>query len=351
MKKDDIKQNIILVVIGLVSILLVLELIVRKFNLAPSVIENIGAYHVVDNPKIAYGLMPGAKLYGDIINKQGYRGADFVIQKPANIIRIAMLGDSITEGMKIPIEKTFSYKLEVLLNQKASEQKSNLRYEVMNFGVGGYNLEAEVELLRTVVLKYSPDIVILNLAPNDNEPIPGMHLWFVYNNGFSDKQRLFIYNKYFLKKNPVSYFITRKILYKSKLFLLVMDRFGAINEGVSRLSNFVKKNYIADIKITGENLMFKHFSEIEQLRKKYGFKFLVCIQSVLQENDHPNNKKYAELIKRLHFPYFYTNTYYKNPASLILIEKDLCHLNELGHSIVAEAIFEELKRNNFISLQ
>ena len=70
MKKDDIKQNIILVVIGLVSILLVLELIVRKFNLAPSVIENIGAYHVVDNPKIAYGLMPGAKLYGDIINKQ-----------------------------------------------------------------------------------------------------------------------------------------------------------------------------------------------------------------------------------------------------------------------------------------
>lgn len=349
--KNNSKQNIILVIVGLISTLLMLELIVRKFNSAPSIIENVGAYRLVDNPKIVYGLTPGAKLYGEIMNKQGYRGADFVIQKSANVIRIAMLGDSVTEGMRIPSEKTFSYKLEVLLKQKASEQKSNLKYEVMNFGIGGYNLEAEAELLRTDVLKYSPDIVILNLAFNDNEPIPGMHLWFVYDNGLSDKQKLFIYNRYFLKKNIVSYFITKKILYKSKLFLLVMDRFGAINEGMSRLSGLVKKNYAADIKITGEDLIFKHLSEIEQLRKKCGFKFLVCIQSLLQENDHPNNKKYAELIKRLHFPYFYTNTYYKNLSSLVLIEKDYCHLNELGHSIVAEAMFQELKNRSWIDLQ
>ena len=349
--KNRIKQNIILIVVGLISILLALELIVRKFNLAPSVIENVGVYHVVDNPKIVYGLTPGAKLYGDIINKQGFRGRDFVMQKLANVIRIVMLGDSITEGMKIPLEKTFSYKLEVLLNQKAYEQKSNLKYEVMNFGVGGYNLEAEAELLRTEVIKYLPDIVIENLASNDNEPIPGMHLWFVYDNRLTDKQKLFIYNKYFIKRAFVINFISKKILYKSKLFLFLMDRFGALNERIDRLRVFIKKNYVPDTRSAGLDIMFKHLSEIEKLREKYNFKFLVCIQSQLDKEEHPNNKEYARLVEKLNFRYFFTNKYYENPSLLTLEDKDLVHLNELGHSIVAEAMFEELKRNNFINLQ
>jgi len=62
--------------------------------------------------------------------------------------------------------------------------------------------------------------------------------------------------------------------------------------------------------------------------------------------------KFAEIAKLFNFPYFHMFGYYKKehlPLDSVQVNKeDTCHPNELGHLIVAKAIFTELKRYGFI---
>jgi GDSL-like Lipase/Acylhydrolase. len=81
-------------------------------------------------------------------------------QKPPNTLRVAVLGDSFTEAIHVPVEQTFWSKLERKLgNCEAVKGRKNV--EVINFGVQGYSTAQELMMLRKKVWDYSPDIVIL----------------------------------------------------------------------------------------------------------------------------------------------------------------------------------------------
>jgi hypothetical protein len=80
--------------------------------------------------------------------------------KPPNTLRVAVLGDSFTEAIHVPVEQTFWSKLERKLgNCEAVKGRKNV--EVINFGVQGYGTAQELMMLRKKVWDYSPDIVIL----------------------------------------------------------------------------------------------------------------------------------------------------------------------------------------------
>jgi lysophospholipase L1-like esterase len=98
------------------------------------------------------------------INSAGFRGAEFPSQKTAGVTRIAILGDSVAYGYSVPLEKTFSRLLEQQLNRNGH------RAEVLNFAVNGYGTVAELELYKTRVRDYHPDIVLLAYVLND--PLP-----------------------------------------------------------------------------------------------------------------------------------------------------------------------------------
>ena len=70
------------------------------------------------------------------INRDGMRGPVFAKTKPPNTLRIAVLGDSMTEGSQVAVKNIFSSILENDLN------KCNLfgekKVEVINFGVSDY---------------------------------------------------------------------------------------------------------------------------------------------------------------------------------------------------------------------
>jgi lysophospholipase L1-like esterase len=338
------------------SSLILLEAIVRVFHLAPKVINNVGVYRIIDNPKMVYELTPGFFYQEGFINKQGFRGKDFIKEKKRNVIRIVMLGDSVTEGMRIPAGKTFSDLLEVLLNQKAAQAGNALRYEVMNFGVGGYNTEAELELLKTKALEYSPDIVVLNYCFNDSEPIPGLHLWFINDqNGISEHQRALIFKRYFSPNATSLDCVIHKILNKSSLYLFVMARLSDLEQEYSRISLFIKRENGAMMDPGQSKVMYSYLQEFESLSKRHNFRFLICIHSFLLYGEHPNNQKFATMVEQFRFPYFRMFDYYKksvsDPDSLRLKGGDICHPNELGNQIIAEAMFTELKKNKFIELQ
>jgi lysophospholipase L1-like esterase len=97
------------------------------------------------------------------INAAGFRGADWPVTKPPGVTRIAVLGDSYTEGVQVAEDSTFSAVLERELNAGGTG-----RYEVLNFGVGGFGTGQELIALRRYVFAYMPDVVILAfLTSND----------------------------------------------------------------------------------------------------------------------------------------------------------------------------------------
>ena len=93
------------------------------------------------------------------INRDGMRGPVFAKTKPPNTLRIAVLGDSMTEGSQVAVKNIFSSILENDLN------KCNLfgekKVEVINFGVSDYGTAQELIVLREKVWLYDPDFVLL----------------------------------------------------------------------------------------------------------------------------------------------------------------------------------------------
>jgi len=118
-----------------------------------------------------YALRPGAEGWnvGEHenyvrINSRGQHDREHDLNRPVNTIRVAILGDSVTEAMQIPLEKAYFSEIERELN--AALAKDGQKVEVLSFGVGGYGLGPQYLTLKEQVWRYDPQI-ILAVAPID----------------------------------------------------------------------------------------------------------------------------------------------------------------------------------------
>ena len=98
------------------------------------------------------------------INNIGLRGRDVTVPKPEGIYRIVTLGDSITFGYGVPLEKTFPQVLERLLNENLA---TGTRYEVVNAGVPGTGLSYYEYFVRKRAPQLNPDLILICMALND----------------------------------------------------------------------------------------------------------------------------------------------------------------------------------------
>ncbi len=92
-------------------------------------------------------------------NKEGFRDRDHAIAKPPGVFRIAVIGDSMTEALAVPVEQTYWSILEQRLN--ACGVNSGRTVEVLTFGVSGHGTAQERLTLGNNALKYAPDLVLL----------------------------------------------------------------------------------------------------------------------------------------------------------------------------------------------
>lgn len=100
-------------------------------------------------------------------NSRGLRDdREYPYEHPPGVLRLVMLGDSLTEGWGVPLEDTFPKRIERMYAAQG------VKAEVINTGVGNYDTIQEVEAFLTEFYKYSPDIVVLNFFVNDAEPVP-----------------------------------------------------------------------------------------------------------------------------------------------------------------------------------
>lgn len=113
-------------------------------------------------------------------NRLGFRDRDHRRQKPAGVLRVAVLGDSFTEAVQVPIEDTWWRRMANALDARGCAG-DDTAVEVMSFAVSGYSTAQALLAWRHHARAFAPDIVILaffigndlteNLHALDDEPL------------------------------------------------------------------------------------------------------------------------------------------------------------------------------------
>ena len=165
-RKSTFRQKLYLILFGLLFSLLLCEIFLRVIG------YSYPNFYATDYYR-GFALRPGIEgRYGKEgdsyvrINSDGLRDREHAKIKPANTVRIAVLGDSYAEGLQVPFENTFCALLERRLHDCAALGGKDV--EVINFGVSGYGTAQELITLRHNVWQYSPDIVLLAFTTNND---------------------------------------------------------------------------------------------------------------------------------------------------------------------------------------
>lgn len=93
------------------------------------------------------------------INSHGFRDQERELKKSAGTYRIAVIGDSFTEALQVPLEQTYTSHLEEMLS--SCEALDGKKVEVLNFGIKGYGTLQELFTLRYKAWGFDPDFVLL----------------------------------------------------------------------------------------------------------------------------------------------------------------------------------------------
>ena len=96
------------------------------------------------------------------VNSLGFREREISMQKPADVYRIAVVGDSLTYGQGIAEQDRFSRMIERTLNG------GKISYQVYNFGIPGAETIDHIRFLEDV-FKIDPDFILLQWFTNDVE--------------------------------------------------------------------------------------------------------------------------------------------------------------------------------------
>lgn len=99
-------------------------------------------------------------VYYSTVNDGIRSNNNTTLQKDSSKYRIAVIGDSYTEGAEVSNDFTWANFLEL---------NDTTQLEVLNFGVGGYGHDQCLIRLEKDVLKYKPDVVVLGFVNCDVE--------------------------------------------------------------------------------------------------------------------------------------------------------------------------------------
>lgn len=166
--------RLLLIGMGLSGVVFLGEFICRIF--VPKVVINLKARcmysdMLLSHPALRRVLRPnysGRIVTNEIdfkvkTNSNGLRDREFSYDKPKDTIRILVLGDSLTFGYGVKIEKTYPKLLEGKFRSKFLEKK----IEVINAGIPGWGTSQERDYLKIEGIKFNPDLILVGFYFND----------------------------------------------------------------------------------------------------------------------------------------------------------------------------------------
>lgn len=109
----------------------------------------------------------------------------FVAQKPDNVFRIYIIGESTSKGFPYSRTESFPYQLEQMLNNA----KTQYRFEIINFSMDATNSHIGVDVVKELI-QYPPDMAIICYGHNEFIGIGGggsyHHPFFQFNKKLSN---------------------------------------------------------------------------------------------------------------------------------------------------------------------
>ncbi|MBF0385884.1 MAG: hypothetical protein HQL27_08445 [Candidatus Omnitrophica bacterium] len=160
MRYKQLLFNLILLLTAIILFFVIGEIFFRIFRGAPNPLENTvqrKRQFLFEPNKPIHGVstVKGEYDYTARINNYGYRGADFLLPKPEDVLRIFAIGDSFAFGVGAKDDETIPALLENYLRSKS------VKTEVVNAGVGHASPVKEYFNLKNIFLKHGPDMAVL----------------------------------------------------------------------------------------------------------------------------------------------------------------------------------------------
>ncbi len=278
-------------------------------------------------PGLDYELRPNANgTYNGIrirINSFGMRGGEIALQKSLGQKRIVMLGDSFTFGLGVNVEDNYPQNLERLLREKFPSEN----FQVLNFGVSGYDTRDEAAELARKVEAFSPDLVVIGYCLNDPETSPIQPL-----------------KSYF---HPPSWW-----QYSNLLSLLVITK-EKLEIMLRSDNDYIRYLYQSPAKW---NSTLQSFEEMGNWSRQNQVPILLVILPHLTRPgiDWPDHYRYRDLDQKVAsaatragfqvldlYPPFS-----RFPAQMLVISTKDPHYNPFGNRLAAEFIFNHLLENS-----
>lgn len=128
-------------------------------------------------------------------NSLGFHDYEFEQNKPNDVFRIIILGDSYVEALQVSRENSFHNLLEIKLNK---ELDSNKKFEVYAFGHSGNGTLLNYLYLKNYGLKYKPDLVINAFCVGNDFRDDSYELTQIYSRQTGDTA---VYRRPFVKLN------------------------------------------------------------------------------------------------------------------------------------------------------
>lgn len=318
------------------------------------------------------------------INKFGMRDISRKLKKNKETLRIAILGDSVTEGLHVPDFKYTSYLMEkklISLNKNA---------EVLNFSFSGYGTAQQLALYKNLVKKFKPDIVLLfTTSSNDlrNNSIDYDYLSYGYDKSdygvsnvppfsyfeFENNELKFYpnlrknsYFKSFIKKYilhsfySLDYIKNLILTIKRKEFLIKIKKIENSENQNKKINNINFDKKILEEKIIQfKNKAIINTYKIVEILKKEVEKDEAELIQVIYNNDSEIAKIFEKIANENEINYLVfgpedNNLFYNyliNNNILLQETHPKCdaHPNELGHKINSEIITNWLLRSGILN--
>lgn len=305
-------------------------------------------------------------------NSLGYRGKEFLLNKPPNTTRILVLGDSFTFGIGVSDEETYPYQLEKILKEKGHSNT-----EVINAGYAdAFSPDSYYLYLKKRGLALKPDIVILGFfVYNDISDLAETVWEKADKDGLPEKisSCCHVVDGGILRNKMIDFKYKYPILRDSQLFLLVVN---TLNARFKLFKNSISMPTKDELKLgcvmspdcihlfsAEEEKTYKVLKGIKDITQKENIPFLVVlipldhqlnpkdynfwfidtnnldfIQKRIGKNLSESRISYLDL-----YPIFDKQRGRGRP----FLPKDL-HFNALGGQITAESIASYLVENKLI---
>ncbi|MBR9677241.1 hypothetical protein GOV04_03800 [Candidatus Woesearchaeota archaeon] len=375
-KAKTIIINISLLIFVTVLLFAIFEISLRLFYPQGDIFYRFNPVVGWDYPPNKEGLyINDARDYKTIIqiNSFGFRDEEFNTQKSENEYRIILLGDSQTASFEVPIEKRF----DSILEEKLNNNTEDINYKIYNLGVQGYSTDQEYFTLRKKGLELKPDLVILLFHPNDfqdnslklsnhNKLYFDKNLSIINNSKRSTKKVIVEKIKEILRNNFYTYKFVGIRIKKIDVFKNTLLKSGFLYNSSSNYL-FYQKNPKKEF-IDAENITYQILKLMDNELNQKNVTFLIVLFDVTEQEvqlgitqyskqlreklssnpdfDKTFNKLKFFLIKNdiAYFDTRYaTNKFYQENNESLTFNVD-SHLNEKGHVIMAQEIYNYLQK-------